>query len=199
MERALIIMIRNPVKGKVKTRLAKDIGEETALDIYNKLLSYTNAVASEVQTDRFLFYSDVISRSDIFDNSTYKKYVQCNGNLGIRMDYAFSIPFKNEYRKVVMIGSDCPGLTAKHIEQAFVALEENDFVIGPASDGGYYLIGMHKWNRWIFENKNWSTRTLLEEAKKDIQSRNGKLIELEILSDIDSVSDLNKYPGFFTR
>lgn len=199
MERALIIMIRNPVKGKVKTRLAKDIGEETALDIYNKLLSYTNAVASEVQTDRFLFYSDVISRSDIFDNSTYKKYVQCNGNLGIRMDYAFSIPFKNEYRKVVMIGSDCPGLTAKHIEQAFVALEENDFVIGPASDGGYYLIGMHKWNRWIFENKNWSTRTLLEETKKDIQSRNGKLIELEILSDIDSVSDLNKYPGFFTR
>ena len=199
MERALIIMIRNPVKGKVKTRLAKDIGEETALDIYNKLLSYTNAVASEVQTDRFLFYSDVISRSDIFDNSTYKKYVQCNGNLGIRMDYAFSIPFKNEYRKVVMIGSDCPGLTAKHIEQAFVALEENDFVIGPASDGGYYLIGMHKWNRWIFENKNWSTRTLLEETKKDIQSRNGKLTELEILSDIDSVSDLNKYPGFFTR
>lgn len=199
MERALIIMIRNPVKGKVKTRLAKDIGEETALDIYNKLLSYTNAVASEVQTDRFLFYSDVISRSDIFDNSTYKKYVQCNGNLGIRMDYAFSIPFKNEYRKVVMIGSDCPGLTAKHIEQAFVALEENDFVIGPASDGGYYLIGMHKWNRWIFENKNWSTRTLLEETKKDIQSRNGKLTELEILSDIDTVSDLNKYPGFFTR
>ena len=109
-----------------------------------------------IPQDKFLFYDHVVERNDIFPNSTYKKYTQCNGDLGVRMDYAFSIPFKNEYKKVVMIGSDCYALTAEHLAKAFEALDHHDFVIGPAHDGGYYLIGMKKWNRWILENKSWS-------------------------------------------
>ncbi|MBK6730018.1 MAG: TIGR04282 family arsenosugar biosynthesis glycosyltransferase [Bacteroidetes bacterium] len=191
---ALIIMIKNPVKGKVKTRLTKDIGEEQALFVYNKLLQHTCKVASEIQVDRFVFYSDIIDRKDQFINDGFKKYVQCDGDLGVRMEYAFSIPFKNEYHKVVMIGADCYDLTSLQIQNAFDALDNNDFVIGPAKDGGYYLIGMKKWNRWIFRDKPWSTEKLLAETRNAIQENNGKLFLLDPLTDIDTITELNNYP-----
>ncbi len=192
---ALIIMLKNPILGRVKTRLAKDIGDENALLIYHKLLEKTHAITQHLNQDIFLFYDNYVERNDLFETTKYKKYTQCSGDLGIRMDYAFSIPFKNEYKDVVMIGADCFELTQNHIEQAFDALKAgNDFVIGPAFDGGYYLIGMKKWNRWILESKSWSTSTLFEETKSDIANRNGTLKILDTLNDIDTISDLNRYP-----
>lgn len=187
---ALIIMIKNPVKGKVKTRLAKDIGEEQALLVYNKLLDHTCKIASEIQVDRFVFYSENIDRKDQFNTTNFKKYVQCDGDLGVRMEYAFSIPFKNEYHKVVMIGADCFDLTSSTIQKAFDALDNHDFVIGPAKDGGYYLIGMKKWNRWIFKDKAWSTMELLHQTQQDITNHNATVYQLELLSDIDIIEDL---------
>lgn len=198
MQDALIIMIKNPVKGKVKTRLAATIGDDAALAVYQKLLEHTRTITDGVQADVFVFYSDVIDRNDLFTAGKYKKYTQCSGNLGVRMDYAFSIPFKNEYKRVVMIGADCYALTNEHINRAFTALDNNDFVIGPADDGGYYLIGMKKWNRWILENKNWSTHTLLEETKSDILNRNGTVQLLDTLSDIDTIEDAAKFPELIT-
>lgn len=195
MADALIIMIKNPVKGKVKTRLAADIGEDGALAVYHELLAHTHAVTAQIPQDKFLFYSDVVDRNDRFPNNTYKKYTQCSGDLGVRMDYAFSIPFKNEYKKVIMIGSDCFDLTPDHIEQAFAALDTHDFVIGPANDGGYYLIGMKKWNRWVLENKTWSHHVLFNETQSDILGRNGTLFLLEQLSDIDTQADIQATPS----
>lgn len=190
MQDALIIMIKNPVKGKVKTRLAADIGDDAALAVYQKLLAQTQAVTYPVQADLFVFYSDVVERNDLFENTRFKKYTQCSGDLGVRMDYAFSIPFKNEYKKVMMIGSDCYALTTAHIEQAFAALKEHDFVLGPAEDGGYYLIGMKKWNRWVLQNKTWSQHVLFNETITDIRDRNGSVHLLETLTDIDTINDL---------
>lgn len=188
-------MLKNPVAGKVKTRLAGDIGDARALSVYMELLNHTHSITKNINVDKFIFYSDVVERADMFDNNLYKKYVQCSGDLGVRMDYAFSIPFKNEYKDVVMIGADCYDLTQQHIETAIEALlNNNDFVIGPAIDGGYYLIGMKKWNRWVMENKSWSTTTLFSETKSDILSRNGKLFELPPLSDIDTIDDIQSHP-----
>lgn len=198
MQDALIIMIKNPVKGKVKTRLAATIGDDAALGVYQKLLQQTRNITDGVQADVFVFYSDVIDRNDLFTAGKYKKYTQCSGDLGVRMDYAFSIPFKNEYKRVVMIGADCYALTNEHIHRSFAALDNNDFVIGPADDGGYYLIGMKKWNRWILENKNWSTHTLLDETKSDILNRNGTVQLLDTLSDIDTIEDAAKFPELIT-
>jgi rSAM/selenodomain-associated transferase 1 len=155
---------------------------------------HTQEVAKQVAVDRFLFYSDVIERNDMFDNQLYKKYVQCSGDLGMKMDYAFSIPFKDEYKRVVMIGSDCYEIGPHHIETAFTQLQQHDFVIGPATDGGYYLIGMKKWNRWIFQGKSWSASTLFEETKNEIIAKNGKLFELEPLTDVDTARDLEQIP-----
>lgn len=191
---ALVIMLKNPVIGKVKTRLAKDVGNEAALEVYKKLLEHTKNITSTVQADKFIFYSDLIERNDIFDNALYRKYVQCSGDLGVRMDYGFSIPFKNEYKDVVMIGADCYELTTADIEDAFAALRTTDFVIGPAKDGGYYLIGMKKWNRWILQNKPWSTSKLYEETKIEILSKNAELTSLRTLSDIDNINDLQNFP-----
>lgn len=188
-------MLRNPVRGKVKTRIAQEAGDDKALDIYLHLLERTKNITAGLHADKFIFYSDVVERNDIFPDAQYKKYVQCSGDLGTRMEYAFSIPFKNEYKQVVMIGADCYDLETQHIEQAFTSLAENDFVIGPAADGGYYLIGMKKWNRWIFHEKSWSTSSLFEETKQSIQSANGKLFLLPVLSDIDTAEDAMSVPA----
>ena len=194
MPSALIIMLKNPVRGKVKTRLAATVGEDNALKIYNALLHHTQKITEAIDADVFLFYSDLIEHSDMFAGRHYKKYVQCSGDLGVRMDYAFSIPFKNEYKNVIMVGADCFELTPEIIRQAFEQLNNNDFVIGPATDGGYYLIGMKKWNRWVLENKRWSTEHLFTDTRRDIEARNGSMTLLPALTDIDTIEDVNKFP-----
>ena len=80
--KALVIMLKNPVKGKVKTRLAKDVGDDLALDVYKNLLLHTQKITCNIDADKYIFYSDLVERNDIFDNTTYKKYVQCSGDLG---------------------------------------------------------------------------------------------------------------------
>lgn len=196
MKDALIIMIKNPEEGKVKTRLAKTLGNARALEIYRAMLRHTQQITAEIPADRFLFYSDMIERSDIFPDKLYKKYVQCTGDLGMRMDYAFSLPFKDAYKKAVMIGADCVALQAHHITAALAKLDTSDFVIGPSHDGGYYLIGMKQWNRWIFRDKPWSTAALMAETEKDIRARNAGLALLDTLHDIDTEEDLAHFHGW---
>ena len=83
--------------------------------------------------------------------------------------FGFSIPFKNEYKEVVMIGADCFALTSEHINKAFQVLSDHDFVLGPATDGGYYLIGMKKWNRWLLQDKRWSTNIFFKNLKSKLK------------------------------
>jgi hypothetical protein len=183
-------MLKNPVKGKVKTRLAKDVGDATALEIYCKLLEHTKQITEKINVDKFLFYSDFVDRTDLFNNAVYKKYTQCSGTLGDRMRYAFSIPFKNEYKYVVMIGADCYTLQEDHLHDAFEKLKHHDVVIGPALDGGYYLIGMKKFVQCLFENKSWSTNNLLEETKNELTEKNTTYAEIAPLQDIDTIQDI---------
>ena len=190
MEKALLLFIRNPEKGKVKTRLARDLGEDEALAIYLRLMEHARKVALETQADRFLFYSDYIDRADAFDNSAFKKYVQCGGDLGARMDYAFSLPFKmGTYRKVVIIGSDLPDLSPGLVEEAFAALDDHDYVLGPSADGGYYLLGMTRWQRSLFLNKAWSAESVLSDTRREIEAGGGRLHLLRELRDIDTAAD----------
>jgi hypothetical protein len=184
-------MAKNPIRGKTKTRLATTVGEEKAMEVYRDLLDHTSKVACSLEEiTRFVFYSDYIERADMFADKDFRKYVQCNGDLGTRMEYAFSIPFKNEYRKVVIIGTDCIDLNSDIIRNAFESLDKNDFVIGPAKDGGYYLLGMKKWNRWVFKDKPWSTERLYELTTGEMRTKGASIFELEMLSDIDTLEDL---------
>ncbi len=185
-----MIFIKNPVKGKVKTRLAKTIGDEKALDIYHKLLKHTQKITSAISADKLLFYSEFIDREDEWSSELFFKEVQMGNELGERMSNAFQLAFSRNYKKVIVIGSDCIDLTTNHVDEAFKLLEEKDIVIGPAKDGGYYLLGMKASHQTLFLNKKWSSSTVCSDTIDSVRSLNLSLGLLEELSDIDEEKDL---------
>ena len=190
MDRALIIFIKNPEAGKVKTRLAKDIGNENALTIYKHLLAHTRKIAIGVKANRHLFYDDSISLKDDWPEIDFKKFVQQGDDLGQRMLNAFENAFLNS-QKVIIIGSDCMELNPDIIEKAFLELNNNDFVIGPANDGGYYLLGMKYTEQSFFQGKAWSTSTVFGDTVADISNLPKSLFILPLLSDVDTIADLS--------
>ncbi len=190
----LLIFTRNPEIGKCKTRLAKTIGAENALSIYKTLLEHTVKTTSNIPCEKAVYYSVKIRENDIWDNEVFKKYLQNGTDLGLRMKNAFKTSFENNYHKVLIIGSDLYDLEPKHIQKAFKELDHNDVVIGPAQDGGYYLLGMKELHPNIFENKNWGTATVREETLNDLKTK--KVAQLEMLNDIDVYDDIKEYPAF---
>ncbi|MBW8049502.1 MAG: glycosyltransferase [Cytophagales bacterium] len=195
MKELLIIFVKNPIKGKVKTRLAKTIGDDKALLVYQSLLRYTNSVTKNMGVSKAVYYSDFIPENDIWTDGVFLKYLQKGENLGERMKNSFELAFEQHYQSVVIIGTDCPTLSQKIIEDGFSKLKIFDFVTGPATDGGYYLLGLNDripaW-RSILQNKKWSTNTVFKETMNDIQKLNKTVCVLQKLSDIDTEKDLYK-------
>ncbi len=190
--KAVIIFIRKPELGKVKTRLAKGVGQEKALEIYNKLLEHTRKESLKVDCDRFLFYEGEIDTQDQWSDSDFQKFVQCSGDLGSKMKHAFTIALA-KYEQVLIIGSDCPEISHKDIERGFFELEEHDVVIGPARDGGYYLLGMSALQLFLFDDMPWSEENLLEESIIRVQDRGLQYALLKTKSDIDYKEDWEEF------
>lgn len=189
-DNALIIFVKNPEKGKVKTRLAKTIGEERALAVYNGLLSHTLDVTVPLPCDKAVYYSDFIPGTDIWSLKGYRREQQTGHDLGQRMCHAFERELKNGYKSICIIGSDCPGLSATIIAGAFDMLRETEIIIGPSSDGGYYLLGMHQLQRQFFLEKPWGTSRVFADTLKDIKALGMKYRLLPVLTDIDEEKDL---------
>ena len=175
----------------VKTRIAKTHGDECALDIYEKLLNHTRIVCQQVDCERYLFYAGEIDRDDSWDNKLFNKFLQQGNDLGQRMQDAFETVIRKT-SPVLIIGSDCAALTAEDIERAFIELEENDVVIGPAEDGGYYLLGMNDLQLFLFQDMPWSQDNLIEETIFRIQDRGLRYSLLSTKSDIDYYEDWEK-------
>ncbi len=190
-EKALIIFARNPELGKCKTRLAKTLGDKSALDIYKYLLRHTASISHAVEADRFVFYSESITENDIWDNKIFNKKLQRGNNLGERMENAFKELLDSGYKKVLIIGSDLLDLNKNIIDKGFDALDDNDVVLGPAKDGGYYLLGMKTLLACVFRNKDWGTATVRRDTLKDLQNHNIGL--LKELNDIDTFEDMKHY------
>ena len=188
----LMIFIKNPVAGEVKTRLGASIGSANALQVYKKLLSHTREIAVQVKCDREIWYSSMIDRRDSWNSDLFEKKLQQGRNLGVRMSGAFQQAFEAGYEKAVIIGSDCPELEPQHIEDAFDALRSEDAVIGPSEDGGYYLLGMKKYTPEIFSDIEWSTSSVFEETKRHFEQLGLTCKTLEVLNDIDTIEDLKK-------
>jgi rSAM/selenodomain-associated transferase 1 len=186
----LIILVKNPELGKVKTRLAKDVGDENALEIYLELIKHTESVTRPVLAQKKVYYSDFVSNEDVFDDGQYEKSIQKGEDLGERMYNAAKDSSGEWASKIIIIGSDCYDINSGIIEEAFKALDSHDFVLGPAEDGGYYLIGMTDLFSEIFINKIWSTENVLLDTLLDIQTLGKTHYLLPTLSDIDTVSDL---------
>ena len=193
----LLIFTRNPELGKAKTRLAKTVGNETALEIYKFLLNRTRDLSSKVNADKAVYYSVKIRVNDIWDASIFQKHQQFGEDLGIRMQNAFKNGFDADYQKVMIIGSDLYDLSSKNIEKAFAELDENDVVIGPAEDGGYYLLGMNSLQEKIFENKNWGTESVRKDTLADLNDKKVKLLAFK--NDIDVYEDIIAIPEIMDR
>lgn len=188
---ALIIFTRNPELGKCKTRLAKTIGDETALRVYKFLLQHTANVAKKVEASRYAYYSVNIQENDLWEQEYFSKKQQKGEHLGERMQNAFQELFDLGHEKVVIIGSDLYDLDAKYIEEAYQKLDTYDAVIGPALDGGYYLFGMKKVLPNVFNQKDWGTETVFEDTLKDLENYNIHLTKA--LNDIDTFEDIKPY------
>lgn len=187
----LIIFIKNPVLGRVKTRLAKTVGAQMALDVYKYLLELTRNAAANLECNKAVYYSKSVDGADEWSNDVFDKFVQTGEDLGKRMWNAFSEAFEQGYEKVMIIGSDCPQLTQEVLEMAFDLLENVDIVVGPAKDGGYYLLGLKQPFKELFEDKEWSTDTVLEDTIMDIMAAGKKYAKLPMLSDLDDAYDLH--------
>lgn len=191
-KKALIIFTRNPELGKCKTRLAKTIGDEAALKIYKHLLQHTAKISEDVNADKFVFYSEHIHKNDDWDTNIFRKKLQQGDDLGIKMENAFTELFGLGYDRVLIIGSDLLDLDANTINSAFEQLNQHDVVIGPAKDGGYYLLGMKTLNQNIFKNKSWGTETVLKDTLNNL--KDNTIFMLNELNDIDTFEDLKDHP-----
>jgi rSAM/selenodomain-associated transferase 1 len=189
---ALVIFVRNPVLGQVKTRLAKDIGDERACAIYLQLLEHTLKITRSLSFRKFIYYADEVSDYDLWSVPGYTKRMQSGTNLGERMLNSFKELFEQGFTRIVIIGSDCLQLQAENLQEAVTLLESNTAVIGPASDGGYYLLGLTKLYPVLFVNKPWSTDQVLTKTIDDFNNQGISYALLEELSDIDDITDLEE-------
>ncbi len=189
-ENHLIIFVKNPIPGTVKTRIARTVGDEKAVQVYQELLAYTQQITQGLPYHRVVYYGDFINSDD--DWNGYDKRLQTQGDLGQRMLSAFEEQFQAGANKVIIIGSDCLEITSDHIQLAFEALDQADVVMGPATDGGYYLLGMKKLHSFLFENMPWSQPELRQLTELAIL-QNGLTVELlEALTDIDEWADYER-------
>jgi len=191
MEEALIIFVRNLEIGQVKTRIAATLGEEATVKVYQVLLERTKTITEKLPLKKYVFYSDVIAENDLWSAEGFEKRLQIEGNLGEKMKAAFSEVMRDGAKKVIIIGSDCYDLTTKIVENAFSSLNFNDAVIGPAEDGGYYLLGLKELVDAVFDLDEWSTPTLCNSTFYVLKEAFKEVVMLPTLSDVDEEKDIN--------
>lgn len=191
----LMIFTRYPEPGKTKTRLIPALGAEGAANLQRKLTEETVAKARELSSVfpvslevRFAGGNFSLMESWLGSDLNYQE--QDSGDLGDRMTGAFKTAFNSGIQRVVIIGIDCPGLNQEILQQAFEKLEQNDLVLGPAEDGGYYLIGLRRLIPELFRGINWGTAEVREKTVAIAQNLHLAIDYLPKLPDIDRPEDL---------
>ena len=189
-EQLLIVFAKNPIKGQVKTRLAKTIGDEKALKVYRYLLANIKQEVQALDVDIAIYYTHFIDHEDDWQHDRLEKKLQIKGDLGEKMGHAFQQGFAQGYQRIIGIGTDIHDLKAQDVMVGFDRLATNDLCFGPANDGGYYLIGMTYYQPELFRNKSWSTASVLKETLQDLRTENVALLPEKM--DIDTYEDLQQ-------
>ncbi len=189
---ALIVFQKNEILGKVKTRLASTVGHDEALKIYQILIAHTHRVIQSIVVDTYIFFSDYIPKNYEIQASSFYFQVQNGKDLGDRMKNAFEFLFSKGYERVLIIGTDCATLESTHIQKAIQKLDLVDVVIGPAEDGGYYLLGMNNLVPSLFSDMKWSTEDVLKETINRLTQEGLSYDNIETLSDVDLEEDWDK-------
>ncbi len=194
-EQALLIFTRNPERGKCKTRLAATVGDDAALNIYTFLLRHTAALCKRLpDTDKFVYYSEYLGDGKLWDPAVFEPRIQEGPDLGARMEHAFRTAFDAGYQRVVLIGSDLYDLETVDLSRAFESLRDSPVVIGPATDGGYYLMGLTGPMPGLFRDKAWGTDTVLRDTVEVLGEIRPHLLEPR--NDVDYYEDIAGIPAF---
>ena len=193
-EPQLLVFARVPALGRVKTRLAAGVGEPVALAIYHELLAITRTAIVEARVPATVWLADTVGQHPTDEEMQHWPNIaarcQPAGDLGTRMTAAFAAAFAAGAGRVAIIGTDCPGLRAAHLTQAFALLEAHDVVLGPATDGGYYLLGLGQPQPELFQNKAWSTDSVMADTLADAHRLGLRVALLPELRDVDTAADL---------
>lgn len=190
----LLILTRNPELGKCKTRLAAKVGDEIALRIYKFLLDHTHSITRDLDVSKHVYYSDYVGVNDLWDEGGYQKFLQEGPDLGSRLKRAFEFGFDSGHSNIIVIGSDLHDLSKHDLEKAFDVLKDHDAVIGPATDGGYYLLGIRSLIPAVFHNKKWGTETVFRDTMSDLKNLN--VAVLQERNDVDRYEDIADNPVF---
>jgi rSAM/selenodomain-associated transferase 1 len=200
----LIIFTRYPAPGKTKTRLIPALGVQGAAALQKKMTERTVARArklllSESFSLEIRYAGGRVSWMQEWLGHDLSFKAQGPGHLGLRMGRAFHEAFRSGGQRVVLVGTDCPGLSVPLLRKAFHRLHENDVVLGPARDGGYYLLGLRFFVPGIFEGIPWGTGVVLEETLKILETLRLRVFLLKTLDDVDRPEDLPNWERVFHR
>jgi hypothetical protein len=191
-----VLFVKHPAGGFVKTRLAEDIGEENARLLYGYFVTDMLVKLKEVNSCLHIFFtpSEAEEKFRQWLGAGHSYIAQSGDNLGEKMKNAFRYCFSCNFKSVLIIGSDSPDVPVDYINLAFCALASHDVVIGPAEDGGYYLIGFRKETFLpdVFENISWSSKHVFEQTIATIQRHKQGLYLLPLWYDVDTLADLKK-------
>jgi rSAM/selenodomain-associated transferase 1 len=189
---ALIIIAKSPQKGSVKTRLTGHMSDKKILSLYTQLLENTIEKLKEVSgTDTFIAYPPESSKTYFLQFGLTLIPLTTN-DLGSNMCHAFMEVFHKGYKKAALVGADIPELSASIVLRAFDELSEKDIVFGPAEDGGYYLVGMKKMIRAVFEDIPWSTDQTLKRSIEQATRFGYSTGLTHTLHDIDTIEDVKQ-------
>jgi len=191
-DNALIIIAKYPERENVKTRLKGLIPDEKRLDLYISMIENTmNNLRSIPDVDTYIAYAPE-SATDYFARFGVGLIQLPEGDLGVRMFYAFRELFKAGYKRAALVGVDIPDLSSTIILKAFALLSLDDIVYGPAKDGGYYLVGMKKLIKEIFEDVPWSSDQTLNRSIEKARQFGYSVALTETLSDVDTIEDVRR-------
>ncbi len=190
----LIVCVKAPRPGAVKTRLAVSIGDKAACDAYRKMAGQLFSRLSALSNVELRFTpDDAASEIKPWLKTTWEMRPQGQGNLGQRIQAAFAEAFSRGAQRVAIVGSDCPSVTARDIEAAWIALKTTEVVIGPARDGGYWLIALSRPQPALFDGIAWSRDTVLRETLERAEIAGLQVKLLRELSDVDTEADWHDF------
>jgi rSAM/selenodomain-associated transferase 1 len=196
--RLLIIFVKAPRPGFVKTRLAATIGVKAASEAYCQMFEELRRELGSLRNVQLRFSpSDAASEIPHWRGPGWTMSPQGEGDLGARLTTAFADAFAAGAQRIAVIGSDCPYLTVNDIEQAWASLSDYDVVLGPARDGGYWLVALRQLHREIFREIPWGTGDVLEHTLERARAAHLRVHLLRKLSDIDTAADWREYLNSF--
>lgn len=192
LDNVLIIFVKYPQAGFVKTRLAKEIGKKNASELYRLFVETILSRIKDKNFTRVIFYSPISKRNEIrrWLGEDLVLYPQKGKDLGERLSGAFRLAFRNGAKRVVVIGTDSPALNKKLILDAFENLKDTECVLGPAFDGGYCLVGLSSFYKEIFQYIDWGSDNVFKQTLKAIKKLRVRFILLEKALDIDNKDSL---------